>query len=218
MIRRRHLLGGTRHAFLLVGIFVVSAGVLLVVAASQTRLIVAQQSLNHYWRTTYDILVRPSGVRSPIEEKYGLVEANTLSGIGGGITFSQYEAIKSIPGVEVAAPIAMIGYLEPGLSTGDMSFPTEPGVYFLEDTASVNDGVHSYIPPDFPHRIYYYFDRNPQSPPPDTFSSSQVGGINVDSSDRTTSGWVNFPFLIASIDPNQEAALVGLDRALVAGE
>ena len=99
-----------------------------------------------------------------------------------------------------------------------MSFPIEPGVYILEDTASVNDGVHSYIPHDFPHRIYYYFDRNPQNPPPDTFSSSQVGGINVDSSDRTTSGWVNFPFLIAAIDPKQEAALVGLDRTLVAGK
>jgi hypothetical protein len=144
-----------RNGFLLVGLFVVSAGVLLVVAASQTRLIVAQQSLNHYWRTTYDILVRPAGVRSPIEEKYGLVEANTLSGIGGGITFSQYEAIKSIPGVEVAAPIAMIGYLDPGVGTGDMIFPPEPGVYVLEDMASVNDGVHSYTPPDFPHRIFY---------------------------------------------------------------
>jgi hypothetical protein len=218
MIRRRHLFGGMRNGFLLVGLFVVSAGVLLVVAASQTRLIVAQQSLNHYWRTTYDILVRPAGVRSPIEEKYGLVEANTLSGIGGGITFSQYEAIKSIPGVEVAAPIAMIGYLDPGVGTGDMIFPPEPGVYVLEDMASVNDGVHSYTPPDFPHRIFYYFDRNLQKPPPDALSNSQVGVINVDSSDRTTSGWVNFPFLIAAIDPNQEAALVGLDRTLVSGE
>jgi hypothetical protein len=165
---------------------------MLVVSASQTQLIVAQQSLNHFWRTNYDILVRPVGVHSPIEEKYGLVEANTLSGIWGGITLSQYEAIKSIPGVEVAAAIAMIGYLDPGVATGEIKFPPEPGVYVLEDNAIVNDGVHSYTPPDFPHRIFYYFDRNPQKPPPDALSNSQVGVINVDSSDQVTSGWVNF--------------------------
>ncbi len=218
MIRRRHLFGGTRHAFLLVGLFVVSMGVLLVGDASQTRLIIAQQSLNHYWRTTYDILVRPTGVRSQIEEKYGLVEANTLSGIGGGISLSQYAAIKSIPGVEVAAPIAMVGYLDVGLSSEDMSFPTEPGVYILEDTTSVNDGVHSYSPPDSPHHLYYYFDRNPQNPPANALPNLQVGGINVDSSSRMTSGWVNFPLLIAAIDPNQEAALTGLDHTLVSGK
>src|SRR5271157_4312799 len=93
--RRHRFLGETRYAFLLVGLIVVSAGSLLVAAASQTRLIVAEQSLNQYWRTTYDILVRPTNARSPIEEKYGLVEANTLSGIAGGITFGQYEAIRS---------------------------------------------------------------------------------------------------------------------------
>lgn len=217
MSRRHRFLGETRYAFLLVGLIVVSAGSLLVAAASQTRLIVAEQSLNQYWRTTYDILVRPTNARSPIEEKYGLVEANTLSGIAGGITFGQYEVIRSIPGVQVAAPIAMIGYLDQILWPGEINFPDQPGVYVMEETASVNDGIHAYTPPDFPHLIYYFFDRNPQEPPPDALYGSQAGVINIDSADRTTGGWVNFPFLIAAIDPNQEAALVGLDRTLVAG-
>ena len=109
MIRRLILFSRVRSVFILAGLFVVSTGVLLVTAVLANQGARRRTNLNQYWRTTYDILVRPAGTRSPIEEKYGLVGANQLSGIWGGITFDQYEAIKSIPGVEgVAAPIAMM--------------------------------------------------------------------------------------------------------------
>ncbi|MGH2873692.1 MAG: FtsX-like permease family protein, partial [Solirubrobacteraceae bacterium] len=41
----------------------------------------------------------------------GLVRDNYLSGIFGGITIAQYREISRMPGVQVAAPIAMIGYV-----------------------------------------------------------------------------------------------------------
>jgi len=40
-----------------------------------------------------------------------LVRENYVSGIYGGITLAQYEKVEKIPGVQVAAPIAMIGYI-----------------------------------------------------------------------------------------------------------
>jgi putative ABC transport system permease protein len=40
------------------------------------------------------------------------VQPDFLSGIYGGITMPQWAQIQQIPGVEVAAPIAMVGYAQ----------------------------------------------------------------------------------------------------------
>ncbi|WP_196279260.1 FtsX-like permease family protein [Catellatospora vulcania] len=60
-------------------------------------------------RGAYDILVRPKGARTAIEQQRGLVGPNHLSGTFGGITQAQYRAIQAIRGIEVAAPIANLG-------------------------------------------------------------------------------------------------------------
>ena len=49
------------------------------------------------WRTPYDILVRPDGTLSALEEAEGLVRPNFVSGLRGGITPSQLAAIRSDP-------------------------------------------------------------------------------------------------------------------------
>jgi hypothetical protein len=186
-----------RLILLLFGILVVSAGGILVASASQTTLITAERTLGDYWRTSYDILVRPAGTRSPIEEKYGLVEANHLSGVWGGITFEQYEAIRSIPGVEVAAPIAMIGYIHHSASGDSMTLPPGNGIYILEETVTVNDGAQEYMVP--PARSYYYSDPD-QEFTPLTYNEilAKTGLVLVDR--PAISGFVDFPFLIAGID------------------
>ncbi|WP_128374723.1 FtsX-like permease family protein [Streptomyces cavernae] len=61
-------------------------------------------------RSAYDILVRPAGTKGAVERDRGLVEANFLSGVFGGMTLDQYRRIKSLSGVETAAPVANIGY------------------------------------------------------------------------------------------------------------
>ncbi|MFH1909447.1 MAG: hypothetical protein ABIL11_19050, partial [Chloroflexota bacterium] len=207
-----------RSVLLFLGLLAVSAGVLLVAAASQTRMVVVDRDLSRYWRTTYDILVRPGGARSPIEEKYGLVEANHLSGIWGGITFKQYEAIKSIPGVEAAAPIAMVGYVGGVAQGNEIPFPPLPGAYAFDETVTVDDGSRTYIPSEFPMRHYYYFDRNPQERPPDSEEAYlYLGGLTVNHYSPTVNGAFRFPIFMAGVDPLQEATLVGLDQALLEG-
>ncbi|MEM4724952.1 MAG: hypothetical protein QXP01_08070, partial [Candidatus Hadarchaeum sp.] len=96
-------LGRARTILLGVGLSILCGGILLLTAASKTTTVVVDEDISRYWRTAYDILVRPAAARSPIEEAHGLVEANSLSGIPGGITFAQYDEIRAIPGVEVAA-------------------------------------------------------------------------------------------------------------------
>lgn len=189
-------------------------------SASQTTVITAEQSLNRYWRTTYDILVRPAGARSPIEEKYDLVEVNHLSGLWGGITFEQYEAIKAIPGVEIVAPIAMIGYIPLLANVGDFELPPEPGIYLIEETTYVDDGSSQFATPEV-SRTYHFFDRNPRIMPSNPELTSRVFDrliVNDFGPTSTIGGGLSFPVFLAGIDPAQEAALVGLDRAIVEGQ
>jgi len=209
-----HIFRERRYLLLMLGLLVVSAGVLLLVAASQATLLVAEGDLSRYWRTTYDILVRPAGSRSPIEEKYGLVEANHLSGIWGGITFEQYEAIKSIPGVEVAAPIATLGYSTQFVLTDSLGEVTEPGVYVLENTLTVDNGIS--IREESSSAYYYIGSENA---PGTSFEFAQKTGIIVNPLfTEYISGATTFSLLLTGIDPSQEAVLTGLDQALINGK
>ena len=208
----------TRATLLFMGLFLLSLGGLMIVAASQTTIYYVDRDLDNYWRTTYDILIRPADSVSPIEEKYGIVEANHLSGIYGGITFEQYELIKSIPGVEVAAPISMIGYVAGAAEGNELTIPSEPGVYTLETTLTANDGYYEYTVPGavFSPPGYYFLGQSDQGSSNDG-SPSQKDNIIVISQSRAVNRYLSFIFLIAGIDPDQEAALVGLDKAVTAG-
>ncbi|MET8408476.1 FtsX-like permease family protein [Streptomyces sp. NPDC005195] len=62
-------------------------------------------------RSAYDVLVRPPNSQTDVERQDGLVAPNFLSGTFGGITMEQYRRIEGMTGVDVAAPVANIGYL-----------------------------------------------------------------------------------------------------------
>jgi putative ABC transport system permease protein len=100
-----------RGLALLAGIAAATAAFAMFTGNSDTQQLVVRGKLARNFRGAYDILVRPRGVETSIERSEGLVRDNYLSGIFGGITLAQYHEISRLPGVEVAAPIAMIGYV-----------------------------------------------------------------------------------------------------------
>lgn len=59
----------------------------------------------------YDILVRPKGSRSEAEQSSGLVQPGFLAGLQGGISMEQWHQIEAQPGVKVAAPVAVVGWV-----------------------------------------------------------------------------------------------------------
>ena len=93
------------------GILVASTSFSLLTAATTTSTAQVQGTVARNLRPAYDILVRPPGSTTALEGSKGLVRDNYLSGIFGGITLQQYAQIQKIPGVQLAAPIAMIGYV-----------------------------------------------------------------------------------------------------------
>lgn len=105
----------------------------MLTAAAQTNAIQVQGTVESNYRAAYDILVRPTRATTALEDKQGLVRPNFLSGVFGGITMKQWQEIRSIVRVDVAAPIANIGYVLPfanaGVSLEDMLTPESEQLY-----------------------------------------------------------------------------------------
>ncbi len=210
----RSLLGrADRTALLLVGVLAASLGVSLLSSVTEAAQVRVAGELAAYWRTTYDLLVRPTDSRSRIEDQHNLLEAHYESGLAGGITMAQYEAIKALPEVEVAAPLAILGYFN--VSTAIETEPLSPGAYRVERTILVDNGLHT-IP--FRQRTY-------------TLASPDVRGT-VDLGFDGPSGMflpgqnkvplilpigTSHSALLAAIEPQAEATLVGLDEAVLEG-
>ena len=102
-----------RTAALASGILVAAVSFVLLASAAKTSELRVRGSVSRNFRGAYDVLVRPKGSFTPLERSDGLVRDNYLSGIYGGITLRQYATIRRIQGVEVAAPIANLGYVMP---------------------------------------------------------------------------------------------------------
>jgi putative ABC transport system permease protein len=99
-----------RALALLAGMLVATTAFTVLTAAARAAQVRTIGTVNAHFQPSYDILVRPAGARSGLEEATGTVQPDFLSGIYGGITMAQWRQIEQIPGVQVAAPIAMVGY------------------------------------------------------------------------------------------------------------
>ena len=104
---------GSRSIALAAGIVVAAVTFTLLTAETRASALHVRGTIAGSYRTAYDILVRPRGTRSALERRRGLVRANYLSGIVGGISFAQYRTIQRIHDVAVAAPIANLGFAFP---------------------------------------------------------------------------------------------------------
>ncbi len=106
---------GTRLVALLAGIFVATAAFTVLTAAARTEQLRTTGTVSAHFVPAYEILVRPRGARTELERRTGTVQPDFLSGIFGGISLAQWHRIEQIPGVSVAAPIAMVGFTEFGV-------------------------------------------------------------------------------------------------------
>lgn len=116
---------GSRTVALLLGIAVATTSFTVLTGTTQTSQLRVLGTVHDNARGAYDILVRPQHSQTEIETRRGLVRANYLSGIFGGITLAQYKQVKQVSDVEVAAPVANVGYV---LQTGVMPVDLSRGV------------------------------------------------------------------------------------------
>ena len=102
-----------RTATLGVAILVAATSFTLLTSAVETSALEVRGSVAENWQSAYDILVRPPDSFTGLERDEGLVRENYLGGIFGGITMQQYRQVLATSDVEVAAPIANLGYIAP---------------------------------------------------------------------------------------------------------
>ena len=111
-----------RSVALLLGVLVAVTAFCVLTASARTSQLRTAGTVSAHFRAAYDILVRPKGSRTRLESSTGTVQPNFLSGIYGGISLRQYHDIAQLPGVSVAAPIAMVGYSLPIVPAASSKF------------------------------------------------------------------------------------------------
>ena len=197
-----------RLILLLIGALIISVGLTYLVGISDANKGTIVDELQQRWSSSYDIVVRPAGSRSVTEEK-GLLDPNYLSGLDGGISRAQYEKIKTIQDVEVAAPIAMIGPVLYTTKLTELELPD--GIYRMTIEEISNDGIRK----QSTTASYYIAAGNYdlmvnkyQEQGPDYFLKHPSGYPDTNLTESRD-------MLLAGIDPEQEAKLIGLDRAIV---
>ena len=205
------------HLFLITLIVISTASALVFYLLSKTSLVTAQTSLRDYWRTSYDILVRPPNSKSEVETTFNVVEANYLNNLGGGISFQQYESIRNMPGIEVAAPVANLGSVSFHILLDTLGHdqyamlrpPAEPGVYALVSEIQVDEGFRNVTRET---RIYAIVLPEAESKPGYYLNQRVYVG-------KTVSPYPPFISLsIAAIDPEQEARLLNIDQSMIEGK
>ncbi|MEV0152505.1 ABC transporter permease [Micromonospora sp. NPDC050686] len=98
----RHSRG--RTAGVLAAVLLATTGFVVLSGAATTSRLVASGTVDDRFRPPYDILVRPAD-----RQTGGLLRADQVVDPDGGISLAQWDRIRGVPGVEVAAPIAVLG-------------------------------------------------------------------------------------------------------------
>ena len=242
-----------RTLALIAGVLVAAAAFTVLTAASRTLQARTVGKVSANFAPAYDILARPRGARTAVESKTGTVEPDFQSGIYGGITMAQWHQIEQIPGVQVAAPVAMVGYAQ----LQDSMFVPVPAsalkgsgrqLYRISTTWVSDNGASRVAqPPGYlyvtplrltgganggavlhnscgaaavvPSRATNPFGTAAQSYT-ECWSRVNHYGMPPAPGSGTAAGYFvtwTVPVLIAAIDPDAEAKLDGLSKALVSG-
>jgi putative ABC transport system permease protein len=249
--------GTSRAVALLVGLLLATTAFTVLTAASRTSQLRTVGTVLAHFQPAYDILVRPKGSRTALETRTGTVQPDFLSGIYGGITMAQYRQIQQIPGVQIAAPVAMVGYvllrisipvLLPAadsirsgrqlyryattwVSAGGTNRIAQPAsyLYVTPDRLGLSNTGAQYERLPGGSRVTVCPASGPATRPFSTAAQSSPwcwSKINGTAGAFTGGGTRNrafatvnwfFPMLIAAVDPDAEARLDGLNRAMASG-
>lgn len=198
------------------GLLVICAGLSTFAAAAQTLEVTATARVSEHWRGAYDLLVRPPAAVSQTEQQLGLVEANYLGTPQSGITRQQYQAVRALNGVEVAAPVATIGFLRNDTGGVDVELTAQPGLLYRAEVRVAETAPSDAL---LQRQVGYFafssVDGDGSARPllMDGVRNLSYGSFGKGNCQATVGDLPVLWTLVAGIDPGEEARLVGLDRA-----
>ncbi len=220
-----------RFSLLILGILLISAAAGLAAATAQSVQGTIDEDLAKHWRTDYDLLVRDPLAVTELEKSTESINGKFQSGTcfslynhrlaHPGISLYQLKQIRSIEGVEVAAPLAVVG---PATFSSHISLSLpyealEPGIYHEEISIPGNNGIEEITTTHTRNFIIEDTD----SPISELKITAYKAGFSMqydlDYETILEQSMPATPFLInvVAVDFEAEAAMHGLDEAMLEG-
>lgn len=162
--------------------------------------------IKKYARGSYDILVRTKDHQTPVEKTLGVVEENYLGAGNGGISIDTWKKIQSMKDIEIAAPVASLGYFTGFSRSVDFPFPESSSL--LSASFVTSDGIHEYQWGQKAETFYLkqdgYYDGY-------DYLKKHIGNkFGTGSGDKPTFMIPQTFHLVMGIDFKQEAKLTGI--------
>lgn len=207
------------------GFLLAACALVLLNATTLTTVVQARQIISQNWRSSYDLVVLPPGASIPTGKP---VPVDTFQGYDGGISIQQYEQIKKLPGIAVAAPLAFIGYVQFPYTYFQVGpTPAQAGYYQFEWTQTAFDGRRQVVENHYVRRFYVAPGSESCSPAHACYQSSSVtyalgqlgvtGGWNISGGQYRDAIPDVGSYLLAAIDPTAEEQLFRLKAGLSSG-
>lgn len=207
--------------FTILALYIIFTVIPVSISALFTSKAIVNDDITKYSRGEYDILVRAEGSISEVEKKLGLVEENYLTSGTGGISLNQYYKIKSIEGIEAAAPVSTIGYFQSNMSKINLKFPFNKGYHAKFDIYTY-DGVNEYLLNTF---NTYQIPSSTRVDP--NMDDSELPFLFIPYTTRgitTREGKIEYSIhlayvwdLVVAIDPEEESKITNLEQKVTSG-
>lgn len=198
---------------LLVGIAIIGS-----FQTSNQMKLVTDEELQDNWRTDYDLLVSPSIEENSDEAVNNLVRRSDMGDIRGGISLEQYQAIKEIEGITVAAPLTFLGYIQADNLMFSFDYP-EDGYYVEESAVEVFDGIRYRKIADNRGTIKQFVQDGPSVLDiVEQLEFVKNGGWFINNGSAGITSRYSYYWSLMAVDPVEEMKLLNLDQAIVEGE
>jgi putative ABC transport system permease protein len=148
----------------------------------------------------YDILVRPAGPAGQHAAGTELTRPGDLTKLSGGITLAQYYMIRRLAGVQVAAPMTMVGYVP---LTVTVSAPVSAAATTSKSQLLAVTSA-------------YRSDNGLSTVTERAIGSTYVSGGHQPPTVPVSISWT-FALPLVAVDPTAEAGLQLLDKAVIRG-
>ena len=209
--------------FIVVLIILSSIGLGYMGAQSVTERITiqAKTDLDKNWRYPYDILVLPNQSGISVDLDDDLVPPQSTIANYGGISKDDLKLIRNIDGVEIAAPLSLIGYIQAENFFASYADAEVENFYETREIITTNDGLSDYTLSDNSYLSDYNYGSDPSSDsiyPLLSKKLKQERDGRIDTLPPYSSFRGSNELLLVAIDPIEENRLFTFTDSLVSGD